>query len=68
VQNGDLWEVLERHPDGALTVRHTGHGGRITLPAGYVAEHVELGYTATIHRSQGADRRHHTCLSPLAVR
>lgn len=69
VKNGDLWEVLERHPNGALTVRHTRHRGRITLPPGYVAEHVELGYAATIHRSQGLTVEvSHAYLSPMAVR
>jgi conjugative relaxase-like TrwC/TraI family protein len=53
VKNGDLWEVQKRHADGRLRVRHVGHHGRITLPAWYVAEWVELGYAATIHRSQG---------------
>jgi conjugative relaxase-like TrwC/TraI family protein len=53
VKNGDLWEVEKRHTDGRLGVRHVRHGGRITLPAWYVAEWVELGYAATIHRSQG---------------
>jgi conjugative relaxase-like TrwC/TraI family protein len=53
VKNGDLWEVEKRHADGRLGVRHVHHRGRITLPAWYVAEWVELGYAATIHRSQG---------------
>lgn len=53
VKNGDLWEVTERHDDGRLTVRHIQHGGEVRLSAHYVALHVELGYAATIHRSQG---------------
>ncbi|WP_166664367.1 MobF family relaxase [Actinophytocola oryzae] len=53
VKNGDLWEVEKRHTDGRLTVRHVQHRGRRTLPAWYVAEWVELGYAATVHRSQG---------------
>lgn len=53
VKNGDLWEVEKRHRDGRLTVRHVQHRGRRTLPAWYVAEWVELGYAATVHRSQG---------------
>jgi conjugative relaxase-like TrwC/TraI family protein len=53
VKNGDLWEVEKRHRDGRLTVRHVQHRGRRTLPAWYVTEWVELGYAATIHRSQG---------------
>ncbi|OBA50218.1 MobF family relaxase [Kocuria sp. ICS0012] len=54
VKNGDTWDVNQVHPDGRLTVTHTGHGGKITLPAAYVAENVELGYAATINRAQGA--------------
>jgi len=57
VKNGDQWTVLHAHADGSLTVRRAGvHGrrGRATLPAGYVAEHVELGYAITAHRAQGA--------------
>jgi conjugative relaxase-like TrwC/TraI family protein len=53
VKNGDLWQVEQRHRDGRLRLKHLRHGGRITLPAHYVKEHVELGYAATIHRSQG---------------
>ena len=28
-------------------------GGTVTLPAAYVAEHVDLGYAVTAHRAQG---------------
>lgn len=54
VKNGDTWDVNRVHADGRLTVTHTGHGGKITLPAAYVAENVELGYASTINRAQGA--------------
>ncbi|MFC4859248.1 MobF family relaxase [Actinophytocola glycyrrhizae] len=53
VKNGDLWEVEARHDDGRLRVRHVRHGGTVLLSAQYVARFVELGYAATIHRSQG---------------
>ncbi|MFJ8815259.1 MobF family relaxase [Amycolatopsis thermoflava] len=53
VKNGDLWTVRAVHDDHSLTVRHVRHGGQVTLPADYVAECVELGYAATVHRSQG---------------
>ncbi|GAA3858625.1 hypothetical protein GCM10022243_25350 [Saccharothrix violaceirubra] len=53
VKNGDLWTVLNRNPDGSLKVRHHVHHRTTTLPADYVARHVELGYAATIHRTQG---------------
>ncbi|TFC63808.1 MobF family relaxase [Cryobacterium sp. TMT2-4] len=60
VKNGDVWTVGKVHADGALTVTHAGHGGRITLPAEYVQNNVELGYASTIHRAQGmtADTAH----------
>jgi hypothetical protein len=60
VKNGDLWTVSKVRPDGSLVVRHHGHRAKVTLPASYVAEHVELGYAATVHRSQGStvDRAH----------
>lgn len=54
VKNGDLWRVTDLHDDGRITAQHTGHGGKVTLPAGYVQESVELGYAATIHRAQGS--------------
>jgi len=53
VKNGDLWQVTGRHPDGDLDLRHRGHAGTVRLPAGYAAEHVELGYATTVHRAQG---------------
>ena len=54
VKNGDLWRVTDLHDDGRITAQHTGHGGKVTLPAEYVQESVELGYAATIHRAQGS--------------
>jgi conjugative relaxase-like TrwC/TraI family protein len=57
VKNGDAWTVIESHEDGRLTVQRPGvrgRRGRVTLPADYVAEHVELGYAITAHRAQGA--------------
>ncbi|MBG6226438.1 conjugative relaxase-like TrwC/TraI family protein [Arthrobacter sp. CAN_A2] len=37
-----------------VTLRHTGHRGRITVDAGYLHEYGQLGYAATVHRAQGA--------------
>jgi conjugative relaxase-like TrwC/TraI family protein len=57
VKNGDRWTVVDAHTEGSLTVQRPGaHGrrGRVTLPADYVAEFVELGYAITAHRAQGA--------------
>ena len=50
VRNGDLWQVTAI-TDGALTVTPVTRpgsaiptaGGVVTLPAPYVAEHVDLG-------------------------
>ncbi len=53
VLNGDVWVIQEHHRNGALSVRHTQHGGRIQLPSSYVSTDVELAYATTIHRAQG---------------
>lgn len=55
VKNGDLWNVVDTHDDGSLTVRRaTGRGGMIRLPAQYTSESVELAYAVTAHRAQGS--------------
>ncbi|MFS0700284.1 MobF family relaxase [Cellulomonas sp. 179-A 4D5 NHS] len=53
VRNGDRWFVAERSTTGELHVRNLATKARAVLPADYVAENVELGYAATIHRVQG---------------
>ncbi|MGO4860116.1 AAA family ATPase [Arthrobacter sp. 2MCAF14] len=53
VKNNDVWDVVEAHKDGSLTVKHHGHQGRVTLPAEYVRANTMLGYAATIRRTQG---------------
>jgi conjugative relaxase-like TrwC/TraI family protein len=53
VKNGDQWTVVGVRRDGAIEVRRTNGTGRVTLPATYVREHVELGYATTAHRAQG---------------
>ncbi|GAB2446754.1 hypothetical protein GCM10027062_30250 [Nocardioides hungaricus] len=55
VRNGDRWRVTAVHRDGSLQVQRVGisTGGTVTLPAGYVADHVDLGYAVTAHRAQG---------------
>ena len=60
VKNGGVWTVGKVQADLALTVTHAGLGGRITLPAEYVQNNVELGYASTIHRAQSmtADTAH----------
>jgi conjugative relaxase-like TrwC/TraI family protein len=54
VKNGDAWTVERRHDDGALAIKNITHGGRITLPADYVAANVQLLYATTSHRAQGS--------------
>jgi len=54
VRNHDRWHVVDvdaRH--GTLTVEHSRHQGRITLPGDYVAAYVRLGYASTIASAQG---------------
>jgi hypothetical protein len=55
VRNGDRWTVLAINPDGSMKARRAGYqfGATVTLPAAYVAEHVDLGYAITAHRAQG---------------
>ncbi|GAA2098408.1 MobF family relaxase [Nocardioides furvisabuli] len=55
VRNGDRWRVTHVGRDGSMTVVRIGPdlGGTVTLPAAYVAEHVDLGYAVTAHRAQG---------------
>lgn len=53
VKNGDRWQVVAVGPDGALSVQHLGSRLHATLPAEYVAAHVELGYASTVHTAQG---------------
>ncbi|TDD60014.1 conjugal transfer protein, partial [Kribbella antibiotica] len=53
VQNGNLWTVIHRWPDGSLTVQNHNQD-TVTLPTTYVQESVELAYATTAHRAQGA--------------
>jgi conjugative relaxase-like TrwC/TraI family protein len=53
VRNGDRWRVTARTLDGGLTIEHMGGRGRALLPAVYVAEHVALSYSVTVHKTQG---------------
>ncbi|WP_104168924.1 MobF family relaxase [Arthrobacter sp. SX1312] len=69
VKNNDVWTVEKVTADPTanpaadaaageerqrITLRHAGHRGRITVDAGYLHEHGQLGYAATVHRAQGA--------------
>lgn len=64
VRNGTLLMVTCVHADGALDFaapprRSTPTGDlapvsvTVTVPAEYVADHVDLGYACTVHRAQG---------------
>ncbi|WP_432945832.1 MobF family relaxase [Kribbella sp. CA-253562] len=53
VRNGNQWTVLRRWDDGSLTIQNADQN-TITLPAGYVANSVELAYATTAHRAQGS--------------
>ncbi|MCW4355229.1 relaxase, partial [Hoyosella sp. YIM 151337] len=53
VRNGDLWTITAIGEDGSIGARSLASSGTVTLPAGYVTTHVELGYACTIHRAQG---------------
>ncbi|WP_168796565.1 MobF family relaxase [Arthrobacter echini] len=69
VKNNDVWTVEqvtanpttdhaaaqpETQDRQRITLRHSGHRGRITVDADYLNEHGQLGYAATVHRAQGA--------------
>jgi conjugative relaxase-like TrwC/TraI family protein len=47
VRNRDYWSVEGIGADGSLSVTRIDGHGTVTLPAAYVAEHVQLGYAAT---------------------
>ncbi|WP_222844694.1 hypothetical protein [Buchananella hordeovulneris] len=55
VCNGQTWTITAVRDDGSVTIRPPGarFGNSIVLPADYVAEHVDLGYAVTAHRTQG---------------
>jgi len=55
VANGDRWMVTATRRDGSIVVRRAGQhrGPKVTLPAEYVAQHVELAYATTGYRAQG---------------
>ncbi|WP_156198659.1 MobF family relaxase [Actinotalea caeni] len=53
VRNGDRWTVIDIRDDGSLTARRANSRGTVILPAGYVSDHVDLGYAVTAHRAQG---------------
>jgi hypothetical protein len=70
VKNGDTWIVTAVTADAGVAVQRPGGGPAVWLPAGYVAEHVELGYATTAHRAQGAtvDTAHAVVAGPGTTR
>jgi len=55
VRNRQCWQVDQVKQDGSVVA--LGRGGRVTLPAAYTREHVELAYFQTVHSNQGLTRR-----------
>ncbi|MEN4478221.1 MobF family relaxase [Mycolicibacterium cosmeticum] len=53
VRNGYRYTITEVLADGGVKARHLRSGRIVTLPADYIAEHVTLGYAATIDSAQG---------------
>ncbi|QGU08808.1 ATP-dependent RecD-like DNA helicase (plasmid) [Corynebacterium occultum] len=53
VLNGQRFTITQVHADGSLVVTGEQRRRPLVLPGSYVAEHVQLGYAATVHRAQG---------------
>ena len=53
VRNGDRWQITSRHRSGGLQLSSLDGRGKVTLPSGYVKEHVALAYAVTVHQGQG---------------
>jgi hypothetical protein len=69
VKNGDRWIVTAAHADGTMAVRSVSGGTEVTLPAAYVAMHVELAYATTAFRAQGRTvDTAHALVSPTTTR
>ena len=69
VHNGDVWEVMTRHEDGSLSLRHRTNHGKVRLPTEYVTASVELAYAATAHRVQGMTTdTAHALVTPVMTR
>jgi ATP-dependent exoDNAse (exonuclease V) alpha subunit len=51
VANRETWTVTNVRPTGEIEMR--GDRGHRTLPASYVAQHVQLAYATTVHGAQG---------------
>ncbi|WP_165858042.1 MobF family relaxase [Corynebacterium alimapuense] len=58
VLNGHRFTISQVRADGGLMVVDQQRQRPQLLPAGYVSEHVQLGYSATVHRAQGVTVDH----------
>jgi conjugative relaxase-like TrwC/TraI family protein len=68
VRYGDLWTVTERRHDGSLTVRDPTGDQAVTLPAAYVAKHLDLGYAVTVYQAQSTTvDTAHSVIAPSSV-
>lgn len=61
VRNRYTWTVVAVRAGGSLTVANPDRG-TVTLPADYVARHVELGWAVTGYGSQGITTDHAICI------
>ncbi|MGA2531184.1 MAG: AAA family ATPase, partial [Acidimicrobiales bacterium] len=69
VKNGDRWMVTATNSDGSMALRRANGSGEVSLPADYVAQHVELAYATTAYRSQGRTTdTAHAVVSPTTTR
>ena len=69
VKNGDHWIVTATKLDGSMALRRASGGGEVSLPADYVAQHLELAYATTAYRSQGRTTdTAHAVVSPATTR
>lgn len=61
VRNRHTWTVTDIGRDGTVRVSDPDRGS-VTLPAGYVAEAVELGWAITAYGNQGITADHAICV------
>jgi ATP-dependent exoDNAse (exonuclease V) alpha subunit len=69
VKNGDRWIVTAVDNEGYITAKGLPGKGPVTLPAAYVAAHVELAYATSAYRVQGRTvDTAHAFISPTTTR
>lgn len=71
VKNGDRWRIVDIRRDGSVVLDRLdpGRRGKTVLPPEYAAEHLELGYAVTAHRSQGVTvDTSHVVVTPTTTR